>query len=121
MYILNKDYEKAIALLEEALELKPNPIMRGIFPNEFVNIEGFALHNLAYAYWWNYNRYQSKQTEEIRNEVKKIQDLESEQAKETAERLEQGFREAAKNNSKIIPYFKRAIKSFECIVIDTTF
>ncbi len=30
MYILNKDYESAIALLEESLELKPNPIMRGI-------------------------------------------------------------------------------------------
>lgn len=82
-----------------------------------MNIKGFALHNLAYAYWWNYNKYQAKQNEEIRNEVNKIQDLESEQAKESAKRLEEGFKEAAKHNSKIIPYFKRAIKSFECIVI----
>lgn len=46
--------------------------------------------------------------------MKKYSGKPTQENKDQLHDFEKGFKEASKDNIKVIPYFKRAIKSFEC-------
>lgn len=71
-----------------------------------------ALHNLAYSYWAGYNSFVGKEAQEIEKNLKDVEKLDKND--EDFKNFEKKIMEAGKENKNVIPYFKRAIKSFEC-------